>query len=181
MPEKMVGLNRNVHGTITVGAGGGCRWESLTFPWGCVSSILPQSSRVVLDACLSTGSTRRWKSQRWAVGVANWWEWEGEDKGWRRCWEHPLEHPLGQVEQGKACYQVQPSCSSPERKAAQILPSDWSAVCPDHSMALPWKGTCDLNIFLLKTCHSIMGEPHPSSLDSKFLLREHELLGQSGV
>lgn len=61
MPEKMVGLNTNVHGTITVGAGGGCRWESLTFPWGCVSSILPQSSRVVLDACLSTGSTRRWQ------------------------------------------------------------------------------------------------------------------------
>lgn len=48
-------------------------------------------------------------------------------------------------------------------------------------MALPWKGTCGLNIFLLKTCHSIMGGPHPSSLDSKFLLHEHELLGQMGV
>lgn len=48
-------------------------------------------------------------------------------------------------------------------------------------MALPWKGTCNLNIFLLKTCPSITGESHPSSRDSKFLLPEHEPLGQTGV
>lgn len=85
------------------------------------------------------------------------------------------------MEQGKACCQVQPSCGSMERKAAQIWPRDGLAVCLDHGMALPWKGTCGLNIFLLKTCHSIMGGPHPSSFDSKFLLHEHELLGQMGV
>jgi len=50
---------------------------------------------------------------------------------------------------------------------------------PRHGSAL--KGTCGLNTFLLKTRHGITGEPHPSSLDSEFLLREHEPLGQTGV
>lgn len=177
MPEKMVGLNRNVHVTVTLGAGGGCRWESLTFPWRCMSSILIQSSRVVPDACLSTGSTGRWGEPEvgsWSCKLVGG---ERRGRGWRRCWEHPL----GQAEQGKACCQVQPSCGSTERKAARIRPSDWPAVCLDYGMALPWKGTCSLNIFLLETCHSITGEPHPSSPDRKFLLHEHEPLGQTGV
>lgn len=61
------------------------------------------------------------------------------------------------------------------------MASDWPALCLDRGAALPWKGTCGLNIFLLKTRHSILGELHRSSLDSEFLLREHEPLGQTGV
>lgn len=32
MPEKIVGLNRNVQVTVTLGAERGCSWENLTFP-----------------------------------------------------------------------------------------------------------------------------------------------------
>lgn len=31
MPEKIVGVNRNVQVTVILGAGRGCCWESLTF------------------------------------------------------------------------------------------------------------------------------------------------------
>lgn len=96
MPEKMVGLNRNVHVTDTFGG-----WRRLPlgqpdFPMR-MHVLHPPSEQQGCSRCLlEHGELGR--SQRWAVGVANWWEGEGEDKGWRRCWEHPL----GQVEEGKS-------------------------------------------------------------------------------
>lgn len=62
-----------------------------------------------------------------------------------------------------------------------IWPSDWLGVRLDHGVALLWKGTRGLNPFLLETHHSVTGEPHSSSLESKFLLCEHEPLGQMGI
>lgn len=129
MPEKMVGLNRIVLITITSGAGEGCRWESLTCPWGCMSSILTAAVRALpLRAAglfwtlLKHGEVGRARDVL-RDRVANWWEEEEEIKGWRGCWGHLH----GQVEQGKVC------CGSRERKTARIQPSDWPTVGPDHS------------------------------------------------
>lgn len=69
---------------------------------------------------------------------------------------------------GKARCEVQPSLRLSERKAARIRPSDGVAACLEHGIALPWKGTCSLSIFLLQTCHSITGEPQSCSLTASF-------------
>lgn len=47
MPEKIVGLNRNVQVTVTSGAGRGCCWESLTFH----RNACPPSSLSEQPAC----------------------------------------------------------------------------------------------------------------------------------
>lgn len=114
MPEKKVGLNRNVPITITLGAGEGCRWESLTCPWGCMSSILTAALRApplramgLLWTLLKHGEVGRARDRLGDV-VANWWEGEEEIKGWRRCWEHLH----GEVEQRNVCFR------SRERKAS---------------------------------------------------------------
>ena len=61
----------------------------------------------------------------------------GKGKERTRGGDPMLGAPSWEVEQWKACCQVQPSCGSMERKAAEIQPSGWPAVCLDHGTALP--------------------------------------------
>lgn len=172
MPEKMVGLNRIVLITITLGAGEGCRWESLTCPWGCMSSILRAAVRALplravglFWTLLKHGEVGRARDVL-RDRVANWWEEEEEIKGWRRC----SGHLHGQVEQGKVC------CGRErQHESSPVTGRQWAQTI------LLWKGTCGLNTFLLKMCLSITREPHPSIIDIKFLVHEHELLGQMGI
>lgn len=126
-----------------------------------MSSILTQSSRVVLDACLSRG--------KWGEPKMGCWNCRLVRRGRRgQGAEKMLEALCWASGTGKPCCEVQPSLRLSERKAAQIRPSDGLAACLERGRALPWKGTCSLSIFLLQTCHSITGEPQSCSLTASF-------------
>lgn len=69
MPEKIVGLNKNVQVTDTLGAGGGCCWESLTFH----RNACPPSSHVAAGLFWMPARARQSRESRgWAVRTANW-------------------------------------------------------------------------------------------------------------
>lgn len=126
-----------------------------------MSSILTQSSRVVLDACLSRG--------KWGEPKMGCWNCRLVRRGRRgQEAEKMLEALCWASGTGKPCCEVQPSLRLSERKAARIRPSDGLAACLERGRALPWKGTCSLSIFLLQTCHSITGEPQSCSLTASF-------------